>query len=466
VPPNFLLILFDQLRYDVVADPAMCATPHLDRLRRDGTWFAGHYTPTGACSPARASLVTGLQPHRHGVTVDVHAPTAVVRDLPEGCPTIAELLRGAGYTTGYVGKWHLGQTRGPSARGFDAVGYPEGGLDPARAEALGDRVASMVYTRPKTAGGRPFPLYLRDPAPTSSVPAFLARDTALELLGSVGAGERPFFVTVAFAEPHHPTILPPGYAARYDPAGLLPWPSFADSFEGKPRTNQASLDRFGVADFTWADWAPVVARYLATVTMLDECVGSLLASLDALGVADRTVVAVTTDHGDHTGNHRQFNKGPLMYEDVYHVPLLIRAPGAGSGEGREVAALTSHVDILPTVAELAGVGAPVGSGTSLVPWLRGDEPPWRSSLLCEFHGDDFGLYSQRMLRWGHHKLVYNPNDVNELYDLGSDPHEMRNRAADSDPAAVTLRRELGREMLAVMRASGDGLAEFAGGLLG
>jgi arylsulfatase A-like enzyme len=405
--------------------------------------------------------MTGLYPHEHGVTIDVHAPTAVVRDLPDDRPTLAELLREAGYSTGFVGKWHLGQTRGPSERGFDAVRYREGGLDPSRPEVLGDRVASMVYTRPRTADGHPFPLYLRDPAPPGAVPAFLARDAALEVLGSVAA---PFFLTVAFAEPHHPTILPAGYADRCDPAGLAPWPSFADSFDGKPRTNRASLDHFGVADFTWADWAPVVARYLATLTMLDECVGSLLASLEARGVADRTVVAVTTDHGDHAGNHRQFNKGPLMYEDVYHVPLLIRAPGFRGG--REVGALTSHVDVAPTVAELAGVVVPGAAGRSLVPWLRGGEPEWRRSLLCEFHGDDFGLYSQRMLRWGEHKLVYNPNDVNELYDLASDPHEMRNRASDTDPGTVALRAALGREMLALMRARGDGLAEFAGAMLG
>ncbi|MBO0727795.1 MAG: sulfatase-like hydrolase/transferase [Acidimicrobiaceae bacterium] len=461
--PNVLVVLLDQLRYDVVADPARCDTPHLDRLCGEGALFEQHYTPTGLCSPARASLMTGLYPHTHGVVNNVHGRTAVLRDLPDGDRTVGEFLTDAGYRTGYVGKWHLGMTKGATERGFAEVRFPEGEHEPSVAVGLEDYRDAMVFTRPRHDRGQRFPLYLSDPVPQSLVPANLAFDGALDLLESYASGTQPFFLLVSFPEPHHPTILPEEFVDRYDPASLEPWPSFGDSFEGKPRTNEALLRHFGVAEFTWEDWAPVVARYLATVTMLDALIGRMMDELERRGWADHTMVLVTTDHGDMTGNHRQFNKGPVMYEDVYHIPLLIRTPDA---QQRRVGALTTHLDLLPTIAEFTGIKLPPRSwaGQSLMPWLRGEDPGWRSSLLCEYHGDEFGLYSQRMVRRGSHKLVYNPNDVSELYDLAVDPHELHNLAGH--PECSTMQRELEQELLAMMRETGDGLAEFAGMMLG
>lgn len=470
--PNILIVLFDQLRYDVVNDPELCQTPTFDRLRQEGTWFARHYTPTGICSPARASLMTGLYPHAHSVLNNVHSWTAVQHDLPADHPTLGELLSAAGYRTGYVGKWHLGTTHGAAQRGFDDVRFPEGEHDPAVSAALEDYISSMVFTRPRHEHGQRFPIYLRDPVPPYLVPANLAFEGALGLLDSYADQRQPFCLLIGFPEPHHPTILTEELIDRYDPSSLKPWPSFEDTFVDKPRTNQAGLHHFGVAEFTWEDWAPIVARNLATVTMIDDLLGRLLVELDRLGRADDTLVVVTTDHGDMLGNHRQFNKGPLMYDDVYRTPLVIRAPAwLRAGAAHRVDGFTSHLDLLPTIAEAADVALPPralpGSfdGVSLMPWLVGEPPSdWRTTLMCEFHGDEFGLYSQRMLRRDHHKLVYNPNDVVELYDLADDPHELRNLGVEE--SADDIRVDLEHELLAVMRSTGDGLAEFAGTALG
>lgn len=458
--PNFVVVVLDQLRYDLVESGVLCATPALDRFRQRAAWFEQHYTPLGICSPARASAMTGLHPHSHGVLNNVHTGTAVTPHLPGGNPTLGELLTGAGYRTGYVGKWHLGRDGGPASAGFGDVRFCEPQDDP-RMLALAQHLGSMVYTRPAAgSGGERFEIYLRDPVPPELVPANIALADAQDLLEGYSKGADPFCLVLSIMEPHHPTILTEEYVDRYDPATIEPWASFGDTFEGKPRTHDAGLHHFGVADFTWDDWAPIVARYLGTVTMLDDVIERLLHTLDELGRADDTVVVVTTDHGDMTGNHRQFNKGPLMYDDVYRIPFAVHVPGATGGT--RVPELTSHLDLLPTVAELAGLDLPEGPrpGRSLVPWLTGEAPPaWRRSLMCEFHGDEFGFYTQRMVRRGAHKLVYNANDVTELYDLEADPHEMRNLALQ--PEWSDLRLDLEAELLALMRESNDPLTRFA-----
>jgi arylsulfatase A-like enzyme len=467
--PNLLIVLFDQLRYDVADRSDLCDTPNLDRLRREGTWFEQHYTPTCLCSPARASLMTGLYAHNHGVLNNVHSKMAVVHDLSSDHPTLGELLAEAGYRTGYVGKWHLGTARGASQRGFEDVRFPEGDQDPRLAAALEDYVDSMVYTRTRHDKGHKFALYLREAVPPSLVPAHLAFQEAVGLLeGYAGRRGGPFCLVVSFPEPHHPTILTREFIDRYDPATIPPWPSFDDTYENKPRSNEAVLHHYGVAGFTWDDWAPVVARYLGTVTMLDDLLGQLLAELDQRKLAEDTMVIVTADHGDMLGNHRQFNKGPLMYDDIYRIPLLVRPPGAPwRGAGQRIPELTSHLDVLPTVTEIAHAALPprLRDSATLTPWLAGEQPPgWRTSLMCEFHGDEFGLYSQRMIRRGPHKLVYNPNDLRELYDLAADPHELHNLAYDGTLSG--LRAGLENELLELMRGSGDGLAEFASTTLG
>src|SRR3954469_15184409 len=131
--PNVLLILQDQLRYDVARDPALAATPSLDRLRAEGTWLSRYYTPLGICSPARASLFTGLYPHAVGVLNNFNGTDALTRNLSRDRPTVAEMLRDTGYRTGYVGKWHLGVDDSAKTRGFDDdpapdkwLGNPEG----------------------------------------------------------------------------------------------------------------------------------------------------------------------------------------------------------------------------------------------------------------------------------------------------------------------------------------------------
>ena len=476
--PNVLLLLQDQLRADVTTADGI-STPGMDRLRAEGLTFDQAYTPTGICSPARASLHTGLYAHTHGVLNNVTGPEAVSANLPRAVPTVAEMLRAAGYRTGHAGKWHVSLDDPPASRGFDVDVAGDGMV--TGDDRFADYVerwaapgATTVTTRFPAPGPRaarfqrrPFPMYSTDPVPVHGTLAAGVCEAGEAVLRSFATGpeaNRPFFLVVSFVDPHWPNVLPEPWASMYDPSTIAPWSSFEDTFEGKPRTNQAGLEHFGVADFTWADWAPFVAHYLGGVTYADVHVQRLLGCLDELGLTDDTVVIASADHGDLAGSHRQFNKGPLMYEETYRVPLVVRWPGRVA-PGSTSEGLASLVDLTPTIAEIATADPPADiHGRSLVPVLTGDTTSVRDALLCEFHGDELGLYSQRMIRRGSHKLVYNPNDLRELYDLSTDPAELHNLAYDQ--AHLTLRLDLEANLLELMDETADPLLRMSTNILG
>jgi arylsulfatase A-like enzyme len=168
-------------------------------------------------------------------------------------------------------------------------------------------------------------------------------------------------------------------------------------------------------------------------------------------LAEKTAVIFAADHGSFVCGHRMMDKGPAMYDDIYRVPLIVRASGLAKPGTRDE--LVSLVDLTPTFFDLCGVTTPDRlDGRSLVPLLRGDGTEWRDEVFAEFHGHHFP-YPQRMIRTHAHKLVVNPPDVNELYDLETDPHELRN--VIGDPAYRDIRDSLMRLLYEHLRASGD-----------
>jgi arylsulfatase A-like enzyme len=151
---------------------------------------------------------------------------------------------------------------------------------------------------------------------------------------------------------------------------------------------------------------------------------------------------------------------------VYRIPMLARWPGT-IAPGSNCSAYAGSLDLFATLLDAAGVAMPDAplDSRSLLPLLRGETPSdWRDSWVSEFHGDEFGLYSQRMVVHDRHKLVYNPHDVDELYDLVADPHELHNLAAD--PALAPVRRDMESRLAAWMEQSADPLGLYARALLG
>ena len=160
---------------------------------------------------------------------------------------------------------------------------------------------------------------------------------------------------------------------------------------------------------------------------------------------------MTADHGEFTGAHRLHDKGPAMYDEVYRIPMLARVPGCPAGQVREE--FVGLTDLTATFLDVAGLPTDqVADGTSLLPLIAGEHPSWRDAVLAEFHGHHFP-YPQRMLRTRTHKLVVNPESVNELYDLTADPGELVNRI--DDPALAELRVALMHRLYRDLRERGD-----------
>ncbi len=470
--PDVLLVLTDQERYDLTApDGLEVNTSNLDRIAEEGVRFTRAYTPISICTSARASLLSGLFPHAHGMLNNSHEADALQPNFPPDLPTLGEGLAEAGYENTYLGKWHVGRDQVPDDFGFRYLGGSDVHHDDIdRAfreyrERLGHPMEETELIDPITVDYDEDPTLIaaETPVPVEATRAYYLAERTIERIEGLaeGSGEKPFFHRTDFLGPHHPYVVPEPYASMYDPGEIEPWPTFAETFDGKPQVHENYLQYRGVAEFDWETWSRAVARYFGFVTLIDDQVGRILDALAEHGM-DETLVLHASDHGDFTGSHRQFNKGPLMYEETYHVPLA--AMGAGV-ESRTCDAFVSLVDLMPTFLDLAGAAVPEVHGRSLRPLLSGEVPEdWRESVYAQYHGDEFGLYSQRMVRTEEYKFVYNSPDRNELYDLHADPHELRNLV--DHPAYAGVRREHERRLLGWMERTGDPIARWTGNVLG
>ncbi len=439
--PNILLIHTDQHRYDCIAANGhpLLRTPSLDRLAEEGMNFTQAYTPTPVCVPARNSLMYGQWATRHLAIAnwDTEAPRPAHDDLP----TFSQTLRDAGYYLGCVGKWQVHPTRGPLDYGFHAY------EDEQRYE--GWRAAQDLPPRPHS--DRRFGA--RDPI--ASEQSRLAWG-ATHVITQIEQATPPFFIRWDPGEPHLPHILPEPYFSLYPPETIPPWNSFPDPLKGKPYIQAQQRRTWKLTDWTWDDWAIVVSRYLGQISLLDAQVGRLLDALDRLGLAENTLVIYTTDHGDLCGGHGMIDKHYVMYDDVVRVPLIARWPGH-IAPGRVCDAFVSHgLDLAATFCEAAGAAIPpTFQGQSLVPLFDGALDNGRDSIFATYHGNQFGLYSQRMIRDRRWKYVWNATAQDELYDLGTDPGEVRNLA--TSPVHSSALTRLRQRLVVWMEVTGDPL---------
>ena len=464
--PNVLFVLTDQERYDLTApDGPPVETPTFDRLSSEGMRFERAYTPISICTSARASMLTGLYPHVHGMLNNAHEADAIQPNLAPELPTFSEGLADAGYDLTYTGKWHVGRDQTPDDFGFSYLGGSDvhhddiddafrdhrDGLDAPMDVDLEDAIYTAGNDGTLVAG--------TTPVDVEATRASFLTDLTLEALESHADSDDPFFHRVDFYGPHHPYVVPEPYASMYDSEEIDLPESYAETFAGKPAVHENYLRYRGVSGFDRETWAEVIAKYWGFESLIDDQVGRLLEGLEERGLAEGTVVVHASDHGDFVGGHRQFNKGPLMYEDTYHVPLQVRWPGvveAGSSCEQPV----SVVDLAPTFLDLGEAPIPEGlHGRSIRPLLSGRRPvAWPDAVYAEYHGDEFGLYSQRLVRTERYKFVYNGPDRNELYDLEDDPAELVNLIDHPDYAAV--REELADRLVNWMHEVDDPLRKW------
>lgn len=463
MPPsrtNMLNIITDQQRYDTVGcnGSRVCRTPALDDLACEGVRFTHAFTNTAICTAERATLLTGLEPHKHGMLANTERNIGYPYELPEHLIPFTRYLTTAGYRCGLVGKWHLGRDNGPEHYGIEGTHFPGWGPSTTHPEYeayLEEHRLPRWSVRDQLSGtfpnGKPsISLAGIYAGPVEGTYPYFLAERAIARLNEYARnyerGGEPFHLSLHFFGPHLPYFSPREYADLYDPGLVERAPSMAETFERKPSVQAAYSGHWAFDTYPWEVWQKITAMYWGYVTLIDAQIGRVLDVVDDLGLRESTAVFFSTDHAGFVGNHRLSDKGPMMYDDIYHIPMLARFPGRWAA-GQVVDSFVTLMDLAPTFLDLGELVVPdYMDGRSLRPLLEGATPAdWPEEVYMEFHGHHFP-YPQRGIRTRTHKLVINPPDVNELYDLVADPHELVNRY--DDPAYASIQADLTKRLYA------------------
>lgn len=452
--PNFVVVLVDDMRWDDfgAGGHPFVRTPNIDRVAAEGAMFLNAFTTTPLCSPARASILTGLYAHTNGIIDNTNRRGHDLNTFPRQ-------LDNSGYDTAFVGKWHMG-TDGTPRPGFDTwvsligqgtntdpevyVGAERMTFEGHVTDVLTDHAVSFLQTE----RDEPFVLFFSQKA--------VHPDPALGLVeGGFIAADRHLGIY-----DDEPIMRPPS-------AGVSPLdkPALMRRVEGLP---PLGLDT-STTDATIRD-------RLEMVTGVDESVGRLLEVLERTGELDNTFIVVTSDHGYFYGEHGLNAQRRLAYEASVRIPMVIRFPSLIE-RGTRPEQMVLSIDLASTILDLAGQEPedPM-QGATLLPILRGEHPDgWRTSLLIEHHSDPDnylrdapgpGRASEfsRVLSMGYkavrterYKYIRYTDlaGVDELYDLESDPHEMDNII--DVPEAAQLLDDMQTELARLLERTDQGL---------
>jgi len=442
---NILLILTDEHRRDTLGcyGNRVCRTTNIDSLAQRGVVFQNAYTPVALCTPARASLLTGVYPQKHLLINNHEKQWGPPVHLNPSFPPFSRYLRQVSYNVGTIGKWHIGEHT-PEDLGFDGLYYP--GWDETR-----DHPDYLTYLKVNKLPdftvkdeihgtlphGLPGPILAGIyNGPVEGTFTYYLAERTIEKL-KVYAEEyrqygRPFYLGFHIFGPHLPYYLPEDYAKMYDPEDVVLPGGFKETFENKPHIHRLYSRLWTFESFSLEQWRSIVAMYWGYVTLIDEQIGRILSALRELGLEEDTAVFFSTDHGSFEGSHRLNDKGPAAYDDIYRIPLIAAVPGIIEKRRTEDRFVTL-MDLQATFIDMAGIPEPDNlDGRSLLPLLEGVPlENWRDEVFMEFHGHQIP-YPQRTVRTSDYKLIANLCDINELYDLRRDPDELVNRIDDPE----------------------------------
>ncbi len=438
--PNILLLFPDQMRAEAMGcmgNPDV-KTPNLDRMAKEGMLFRRTYANTPVCCPARAILLTGTYPHVNGM---------VANDLRlrESEVTIAEILRDAGYRTGFIGKWHL--DGGPRLPGYIPPGPRRQGFDYWAAYEC----SHTHFT----------PYYFRDTPDVIMVQKFepeASADFAVEFLKNLPK-DKPFFLTLQLGPPHDPYGAPTEYTKQYDPEKLTMrknWQPDSEKSKGGPAI-PPKLRYPGLPEnpYAPAGGKDEVAAYYAAITAIDDQVGRILKTLKENGQDENTIILFTSDHGDMLGSHGLRRKRK-PYQESAGVPGIMRWP-AKIPAGKVVDTLYSHVDMPVTLLSLAGLSVPKNmqgsdlSHVALGHTTKGPDAVFQQ-IFVPFRPDQIekpwrGIITDR------YTYARYQDGAWLLFDNQQDPWQMTNLATDAKSASLI--KSLDQKLSAMMKKQGD-----------
>jgi N-acetylglucosamine-6-sulfatase len=443
-PPrrNLVFILTDDHRWDALGfmGHPFLETPHLDSLAKNGVHLKNAFVTTALCSPSRASILTGLYAHRHGV-VDNNNP--VRTDLV----FFPQRLQQAGYRTGFFGKWHMGGDSDAPQRGFDRwVSFRgQGEYWPDRRGTPTAKQAQDQRPMQLNVDGRMVPQngYLTDEL----------TDYALDWMAGVPTNQ-PFFLYLSHKAVHSEFVPADRHAGRY--AGKpIPLPPSRTNHLNAPMWVRNQRNSWHGVDFPYhsdLDVAEYYRRYCETLLAVDDSVGRVLAALKARGQIDNTLVVYMGDNGFGFGEHGLIDKR-TAYEWSMRVPLLMQCPAVLPG-GRAVHEVVANIDIASTLLDAAGLPPLDGvDGRSFWPLARCKTVPWRSELLYEYLWERNFPQTPTLhaLRGDRFKYIHVHGlwDLDELYDLSTDPGETNNLIFDDAHREIV--REMNRKLFALLQ---------------
>ena len=460
--PNLVFIFSDQQRADTMAcyGNNWLNVPNLNALAAQSFVFQNAYVTQPVCTPARASIMTGLYPHAANMLVN---QLVMSRDIP----VIAEMLP-AEYHCGYYGKWHLGDDV-IRQHGFDEWVSTEDGHLPEYTRREYRNEFSSYWHHLVDNGFEPdlermHGKFIFSPAARSRLPeefqmASFLGDRAADFIER--NSDQPFALYVSTFEPHPPYNGP--LNDMYDPATLPVGPAFLQRPDGASMYNRVRGAYYTQYMYEGGDpaqdpymshnpasgqdlttelgWRTLRAHYLANITLVDRMVAKITDALDKAGVADNTIVVFTSEHGEMAGDHGMLEKRSF-YEEASRVPLTMRVPWL-SREQTMLEGSASHIDLVPTLLDLMGQTQPPHlQGKSLAPALTGERDLSDNEVIIQWNGNSERL-PDRFLgsaainrmnalprrciitpdRW---KLALCAGDAGELFDLNADPYEMNN----------------------------------------
>lgn len=417
----------------------MVQTPNIDRLARSGVTFARAYNQIPLCNPSRASLLTGLRPD----TTRVYDLERHFRDELPKVVTLPQLFRQAGWWTGRVGKiFHYGVPGQIGTSGLDDPASWDDVVNPKGRDVADQKlITNPTPERPISAA---LSWLAADGTDEEQTDGMIAT-AAIELMTQ--HRDRPFFLGVGFFRPHTPYVAPRKYFDLYPIARIqLPVtpPGDRDDIPAIAFAHNNPTPHYGLDELTCRR---ALQAYYASVSAMDAQVGRVLDALTRLGLAEKTLVVLWSDHGYHLGEHGGVWQKRMLFEESAGAPLIVRAPGA-EGNGWSSRAIVEFVDIYPTVAEWCGLRGPPGlAGRSLAPLLRAPSAAWDGAAFTQIlrPGDGKPVMGRtvRTDRWRYTEWAGGEAGL-ELYDHSVDPREHTNLA--KDPAHAATRAELRRRL--------------------
>jgi len=461
--PNIVFITCDQLRADVLGcyGSHQAKTPNIDALAARGTVFDNAYVSSPVCAPNRASWATGQYPSAHGLSTNGIA-------LDTASQTFMECLRRSGYQTAVAGKLHFkpqwSHARGDPSFATDVVSgkgaddpqprpwdFPYYGFEQCaltedhNAGSYASYLEANNYDPWQDPHSASYPQHVtqRSHVPVEHSKTNWITDRSIEFVDGFDH-DRPFMLWTSYVHPHHPFVVPAPYDEMFkadqmdlpawDEAAIEKWP---EAYRAKYFAEGTGHEAIGMHKLADEDFLKIRAFYYGMVAHIDKQIGRLIHQLNTMPSDRETIIVFSSDHGEMLGDQHLLFKA-THYRCVTRVPLVITL---ANQKGKRCNSLTSAVDIMPTILEMAGVASPSGlQGQSILRCVTNSDHTLREGVYVE-NPDCIRSYITDKARLSWH----GPSAQGELYRFENDPHELRNLWGASD--AAMLKHEMMESLL-------------------